>query len=255
MNTHGRSIVTLIAILAGISVSASKVLAQHAPPGSTSPPRVTEPYSIETFGAFRDLLLKGDFSPKVALGPAMMRLPSTGVGAVSGARGEIAILDGKLIVSYGKPDAAPLPADETAALLATGKVKEWQSVRVDADVPLAGVEFFLAQLAKAHGLDLEKSFPFQMRGIFAPYGMHVNAAPIDGPHGMGLPMAIMIERKGDSIAGSVAGFYVSPALVGTVTHGGERVHAHWVASDGQSTAHLDFWGIKAGTILMLPKPE
>jgi alpha-acetolactate decarboxylase len=252
---RSNSIITLISIVAGIGMSAFQVLAQHVPPGGTSPPHGAEPYGIKTFGAFRELMLKGDFSPKVVIRSVMMQMPSTGVGAISDARGEITILDGKLIVSYGKPDGRPVQADETAALLAIGKVKEWQSVRVDVDVPLAGVEVFLAQIAKAHGLDPEKSFPFQLRGIFAPYGMHVNAAPIDGPHGMGLPMAIMVERKGDSIAGSVAGFYVSRALVGIATHGGERAHAHWVAADGQSTAHLDFWGIKAGTMLMLPKPE
>jgi hypothetical protein len=255
MKTRRNSIVMLILILAGFGLSASTGLAQHASPVSTTPPRSAEPYSIETFGVFRDLMLKGDFSPKVAIGSVMTRLPSTGVGAVSGARGEITILDGKLIISYGKPNGFQVQADETAALLATGKVKEWQSVRVDVDVPLAGVEVFLAQVAKVHGLDPEKSFPFQVRGILAPYGMHVNAAPIDGLHDMGLPMAIMVERKGDAIAGSVAGIHVSRALVGVVTHGGERVHAHWVASDGQSTAHLDFWGIKAGTMLLLPKPE
>ena len=86
-----------------------------------------------------------------------------------------------------------------------------------------------------------------------PYVMHVNAAPIDGPHGMGLPMAITVERKGDEIAGSVAGLFVSPALVGVVSHGGKRTHAHWIAADGRSTAHLDRWGIKAGTTLMLPQ--
>jgi hypothetical protein len=37
--------------------------------------------------------------------------------------------------------------------------------------------------------------------------------------------------------------------------GGERIHAHWVSADGASTAHLDLWGIRAGTELMLPKPE
>jgi hypothetical protein len=96
---------------------------------------------------------------------------------------------------------------------------------------------------------------FRARAGKSPSPTDVNAAPIDGSHGMGLPMAITVERKGDQIAGSVAGLYVSPALVGVVTHGGERAHAHWVASDGRSTAHLDLWGIKAGTILMLPKPE
>ena len=123
------------------------------------------------------------------------------------------------------------------------------------DVPPPAVESFLAQSAKAHGLTPDKSFPFQLRGTVAPFVMHVNTAPIDGSHGMGLPMAVAAERKGDEIAGSIAGLYVSAALVGTVTHGGERTHAHWVSPDGVSTAHLDLWGLKAGTILLLPKAE
>ena len=93
------------------------------------------------------------------------------------------------------------------------------------DVPPPAVELFLAQSAKAHGLTPNKSFPFQLRGTVAPFVMHVNTAPIDGPHGMGLPVAVTAERKGDEIAGSIAGLYVSAALVGTVTHGGERTHA------------------------------
>jgi hypothetical protein len=63
--------------------------AQHSPPSGASSPRAEEPYSIEAFGVFRDLMLQGDFTPKVAIGLVMSRLPSTGVGAVSGARGEI----------------------------------------------------------------------------------------------------------------------------------------------------------------------
>jgi hypothetical protein len=68
-------------------------------------------------------------------------------------------------------------------------------------------------------------------------------------------MANTVQHKGDTVGGSVAGMYVSAALVGVVTHGSERTHARWVAGDGASTAHLDLWGIKAGTILLLPKPE
>jgi hypothetical protein len=72
---------------------------------------------------------------------------------------------------------------------------------------------------------------------------------------MGRPMAITVERNGDEIPGRVAGLYVSSDLMGVVTHGGERTHSHWVGMDGSETAHLDRWGIKAGTRLMLPKPE
>lgn len=92
-----------------------------------------------------------------------------------------------------------------------------------------------------------------MRGTLTPYIMHVTVAPTGGPHGMGLPMAIPVERKGEQINGQVAGLYVSANLMGVATHGGERTHAHWVSSDGGSTAHLDRWGLKAGATLMLPK--
>ncbi len=236
-------------VLAGVAS------AQHAKPGGPPAPNVPAPFSIETFGVFRDLILRGDFGAKAVLGEVMSRSPSTGVGAVSGARGEITIADGKLIVSYGKSDARPAPHAETAALLATGRVKEWQTIELVSDVAPAALEAFLAQTAKARGLDPDKSFPFQLRGAFGPYVMHVNAAPTGGPYGMGLPMAITVESKGDNIAGSVAGLYVSLSLVGIATHGGERTHAHWISADGASTAHLDVWGVKAGTTLLLPKPE
>jgi hypothetical protein len=41
------------------------------------------PYDIEAFGAFRQLILAGDFSRKVDLTDAMARHPTTGVGAVT----------------------------------------------------------------------------------------------------------------------------------------------------------------------------
>jgi hypothetical protein len=240
---------------AGLILLTGLAFAQHREPERSPASSGQPPFSIETYGELRNLMLRGDFSANAALGEIMRRSPSTGVGSMSGGRGEITIADGKLIVSYGKPAARPSPQAETAALLATARVKEWQTVQVASAVAPTALEAFLAQVAKAHGLDPDKSFPFQLRGTFGPYVMHVNAAPTDGPHGMGLPMAITVESRGDDIAGSAAGLYVSPALVGIATHGGQRTHAHWVSPDGASTAHLDLWGIKAGTILLLPKPE
>ncbi len=57
-----------------------------------------------------------------------------------------------------------------------------------------------------------------------------------------------------AINGKVAGIYASRDLVGIVSHGGTRTHSHWVATDDKSTAHLDRWGLKAGAVLLLPKP-
>ena len=239
-----------IALLATLAPAAAQT-----PPASDSGLHTQrQPYAIEAFGAFRMLILEGDFSPKVVLGTVIDKHPTTGVGALSDARGEITIHDGKLIVSYGQEGNHPAADREDAALLATGTVAAWQAIAVAHDVAPDEIESFLAQTAAAHGLDPEGPFPFQVRGTLMSYAMHVNMAPTNGPHGMGQPIAIARELKGDAIDGMVAGFYVSRDLVGIVTHGGTRTHSHWVASDGASTAHLDRWGLKAGAVLSLPKP-
>jgi len=245
---------TPIAVLAMLALGPAA--AQMAPPANDSGLRAQrQPYDIHSFGAFRMLILQGDFTPKVKLKEAMANHPTTGMGAVADARGEITIYDGKLIVSYGK-EAPPHPAAETepAALLATATAKAWQTITVDHDVAPDDIDGFLSQMAGAHGLNAEGPFPFQIRGTLASYAMHVNAAPTNGPHGMGQPIAVTRESKGDAIAGMVAGIYVSRDLIGIVTHGGTRTHSHWLAPDFSATAHLDRWGLKAGAALMLPKP-
>jgi len=230
-----------------------------ANPAEPQPPTegihtMRQPFNIEAFGAFRMLILSGDFGRKVDLATAMAKRPATGVGALSDARGEISIHDGKLIVSYGREEPHPAAEAESAALLAIGSVAGWQTIAVEHDIAPHNIEPFLARAAGAHGLDPEGPFPFQVHGTLTAYVMHVNSMPTNGPHGMGQPIAITRESKGDAIDGAVAGFYASRDLVGVVSHGGTRTHSHWVAPDTQSTAHLDRWGLKAGAVLSLPKP-
>lgn len=242
------------AVLGALLVSTA--LAQKQPPAhQANPPLHTasEPYDLESFGSFSLMMLQGDFSPAVILGEAMAKHPSTGLGAIARARGEITIYDGKLYLAYGKPGERPAPEKEAASLLAIARVDEWQSIAIDRDIAPEAVEGFIADSAKSHGLDPEKSFPFELRGSVAPYVMHVNIVPTRGPHGMGQPMATTIETKGEEIPGKIAGLFVTSSLVGIVTFNGERIHAHWLAPDNQWTAHLDRWGIKRGATLFLPK--
>jgi len=213
-----------------------------------------EPYGVETWGEFRKIIMQGDFGAKVQLPEVLRKHPTVGVGAVADGRGEITIQDGTLIISYGKPAIThPDPNMEAAALLQVASAREWQRVTVDRDVAPAQIELYVANAARSHGLDADKSFPFEIEGTLISYLMHVNAAPTGGPHGMGYPIAVTVESRGDEIDGRVAGLYVSADLIGIATHGGERIHAHWVARDGSSTAHLDQWGVKAGAALLLPK--
>ena len=60
--------------------------------GAPALPQALQPYNIETFGVFRNLMMTGDFSAKVRLDDAMAKHPTTGVGALADARGEIMIV-------------------------------------------------------------------------------------------------------------------------------------------------------------------
>ena len=238
-----------------LAVTSHPASAQAGMPSGDGATQQTDgPFRVATFGVFRKMLSEGDFTPKVPLAAVMAKQPTTGVGAVADARGEITVFDGKLIVSYGKPAAQTDPSQDSAALLTFGSAPAWQSIAVKKDVAPAEIETFIASTAKAYGLDPEQSFPFEIEGTILSYVMHVNIGPTNGPHGMGYPIAVTNERKGERIEGRVAGLYVAARLMGIATHGGERTHAHWVAADGAATAHLDRWGLAAGAILRLPKP-
>jgi hypothetical protein len=244
MRFHGVAVATLMLLAAGLA------MAQVPPSGVRTQ---VSAYGLKTFGTFRALILQGDFAPKVNVRDVMTERPTTGVGAVADARGEISIYDGKLIISYGKPGSQPAESEQ-AALLAVATAPAWQLVTVDHDVLPEEIDAFLSRTAGAHGLDPEGPFPFQVRGVLRFYVMHVNAAPTNGPHGMGQPIAVTVESKGETLNGAVAGLYASRDLVGVVSHGGARTHAHWVASDASATAHLDRWGLQSGSVLSLPKP-
>jgi hypothetical protein len=240
---------------AGLTVlAAGTTLAQMPAMGDATTHTLHQPFDVETFGAFRNIMMGGEFGAQVRLDTVMAKHPTVGVGALSEARGEITIYDGRLIVSYGKADTPAEGPLESAALLAIASVGGWQSVPVEKDVPPREVESFIAVAAKTHGVDPEISFPFEVRGSIGPYVMHVNAAPTNGEHGMDLPMAVTVQDKGDRLDSLVAGLYASLDLMGIATHGGERTHAHWVSLDMAKTAHLDRWGLKAGAFLLLPKP-
>jgi hypothetical protein len=157
-------------------------------------------------------------------------------------------------MSYGKVPPTN-SASERAALLATARVDGWQSVPVENDVPPNEIEAFISVAARTHGIDPTVSFPFEVRGNIGPYVMHVNEGPTNGEHGMGMPMAVTVQSKGDRLDGVVAGLYASLDLVGIATHGGERTHSHWASRDMTKTAHLDQWGLRAGAFLLIPKAQ
>jgi len=207
-----------------------------------------DPYAIVTFGEFREMAMQRDYAAKTTLAAALADGASDGVGALADARGEITIVDGVPVITYGGAAEHPPAAEENAMLLTTAIVRAWQEIPVGRDVPPGDLEPFLAKQAKTHGFDPEGSFPFRLHGTVTAYVLHVTSGP-----GSGHPPLTQETRKGDAVDGLVVGLYVAPQLVGIATHPGERTHSHWVSENRRQTAHLDAWGIRSGAVLLLPK--
>jgi alpha-acetolactate decarboxylase len=264
-----RPVVTaaVVGVLACVAAIVTAAQAQHArPPEHSAPARTAAPnaalrqgpFGVRAYGKFRDMAQGQDYQPKAKLGDVKAEGATDAVGALSGLRGEITMLDGRFIVSYGDGcTACPPPHAETATLLATGKVAEWTAPIVLPE-SLAGkaLEHFIVARAKAAGLDMSIPFPVRLKGTLTDVSMHVLKAPnakFTG-HGSAHPMAALDEIKAAALAGEVIGFFAPPALAGVISHPGEPFHFHWVDEARSKTAHIDAFGMAKGAVLSLPKP-
>jgi acetolactate decarboxylase len=237
-----------------VRVQAQGSMQQPPAPGSQS---AQYPFNFKAYGVFRSMITERKYLPIVRLKDAVNSRATDAVGAVSGLRGEISMIEGRLIISYGVDCGATCPtaAAETAALLATASARNWHSIPIDKDLDAKATETFIRERAKANGLDETKPFPFRISGTLTDFVMHVNAAPNPRFKGRGSfdEMAITGFTKGPRIAGYVVGFYAPPSLQGVITDTGEFFHSHFIDEQRAMTAHLDTFGIAAGSTLMLPR--
>lgn len=184
---------------AAVAIATLAEAQHHQPPaqGHALPPVATVidpgPFSAEVYGAFRSMMQK-DNSPKVELGRAMARGTDIAVGAASGLRAEITVVDGRPIISYGDDcRTCPPPHAETATLLVTGRVKTWaRPIQLPDDLSGHALDRFIIEQANKAGLDMKHPFPIRIRGTLTNVAMHVikSANPKFGGHGSAQPMAL-----------------------------------------------------------------
>lgn len=230
---------------------------QHASAASMSGPEAQGAFVVRSFGAYRNMLQKRDYAPKVILGEAKALGATDAVGAVSSLRGEITMIDGRFVVSYGGGCTnCPSPHSETATLLGAGQVTEWsQAILLPADLSGKALDDFIIAQAKSAGLDTSKPFPVRLKGTLINVAMHVIEAPNAGftGHGSNVPMAKQDEYKHATLTGEVVGLYAPADMQGVLSHPGEPFHFHWVDDQRTRTAHLDAFGMQKGAMLVLPK--
>ena len=213
------------------------------------------PFGFVHHGDFRRIHHHGESSGKVDLSALSQAPGGWGLGALAGLRGEIVQVDGRLLVSRGSdPEGrvSPPAPDASAALFAGGRGAAWRDVSVPRGVDRQDFEAFVAEQAKAHGLDLDQPFPFRVEGRFPRLEWHVVTGAPSGPPGQGRPHAERRLFRQDGERGQLVAIYTGAALEGVVSHPGERFHLHFVDAGITASGHVDHYEVAAGSILKLP---
>jgi len=228
----------------------------HAPAAPNASAAPQGAFAVRSFGAFRDMVQKQDHTPRVNLGDVKSAGATDAVGAVSGLRGEVTMLDGRLVISYGGGCRhCPPPHAETATLLGAGKAAAWSPpIALPADLSGKALDEFIVAQAKSAGIDMSKPFPVRLKGTLIDVEMHVIEAPNPGlsGHGSKVHMAKQDEYKHATLPGEVVGLYAPTSMQGVLSHPGEPFHFHWVDDARTRTAHLDAFGMRKGAALMPP---
>jgi alpha-acetolactate decarboxylase len=247
-----------LSLLLVLVLPALPVFAQHgAAPPAPQDAAGANPFEFSVQGVFRDMVQRRDFESKTTLAAAIGAGATEGVGALSGLRGEVTIVQGRAVVTCGSRATCARAEGESATLLATAKARAWgQPMALPADMGNGELGDFIDSQARARGLSLSQPFPLRVVGALANVRMHVVSAPNPkfAGHGAAEPMAIQDEEFERDLDGEVVGVRVPPSVRGVATHPGEAFHFHWVDTARTRTAHLDEFRVKAGALLLLPLP-
>jgi acetolactate decarboxylase len=225
----------------------------------TTPPARPWKGRIDLYGTMREVMMEGKTEGRVELAPLQGDARLVGIGALEGLAGEVVLLEG---VAWCTRSGA-LGTLEThagaeqgvrATMLASARVSSWFTLPVPAGLSASGIEAFVAQAARDHGLGRTQTFPFLIEGGFRDMRAHVLHGRCPNM-GSGPPETEPVRRLIPSAHGRLVGFYTELAP-GTLTHMGEKTHVHLLVKEGESlVAHVDELQIDAGAVLKLPLAE
>ena len=214
------------------------------------------PSTVQVWGALHAIMAEGKSEATVALADVVPGPHTWALGALSGLRGEILVLDDRALASYPDDGKVALDEDargEKATLLVAARVGEWMRVPLTADIPAAELDARIGELAAANGVDVTRPFAFRIEGRLLDVSWHVldgSKLPATATHDERMHAAI--RGNAPSAEGSALGFY-STQHGGVFTHMGRRTHVHaWLRGEGVM-GHCDEVGVGAGSVLFLPR--
>jgi alpha-acetolactate decarboxylase len=212
--------------------------------------------AVDTYGALHEIMHGGDTGPKADLAKLLPGPHLHAIGALSGLRGEITIVDDEVWLAYPQADGSARvtvsdASSEKATLLVTARVSRWTSITIPRAVTSATLDADIETLLRDAGIDTERPVPIAIDGPLVELDWHV----VDGSKlgdGAGHEDHVRTAVRGHlaTATGSLVGFF-SKHHAGVFTHMGRTTHLHAIVRGANVMGHVDATGIAAGAVLRI----
>lgn len=210
---------------------------------------------VHHHGALRNLM-DGDLNTVVQLDSLYGKDNLYALGAFSNLKGEIQIFNGSPINARVENEKIIIDSsfNESASLLVYAQIPVWTEITIPASVKTKdALEKFIQASALEKRFDMDKPFPFHIKGEISSLDWHV----IDWPEG---DTAHTHEKhKNSGLNGTIndkeveiIGFF-SLHHKGIFTHHTTNMHMHFKTEDRSLAGHVDDLQLGNDTKLKLPK--
>ena len=216
----------------------------------------TKLFKVEYNGALKNMMHKGDISAKVDLALFENTKHFYALGAIENLKGEIQIFDSRPYNTMFIDSTLTFDNsfNKKATLLVYASVSKWKSINIpDSIVTYEQLESYIAQVAKENKINIDKPFPFLIKGTLKSFDWHVinwkdgdtehshEKHIISGPHGT------INNRQVEML-----GFY-SDSHHTVFTHHTTNMHIHVKTADHKIAGHVD--GLTLGKEMVLKLPD
>lgn len=211
-------------------------------------------FEVQYFGALKNMMHQGDITAKANLEDLKESKNLYALGALENLKGEILILDSKPFISAEKNEALSIDNSfkHKATLLVYSSVKEWKSSNIpDSIISYEELEKHIAQKAKELAIDVDKPFPFLIKGKAKSFDWHViNWKDGDTEHSHEKHINSGLNGTATEQEVEILGFY-SNKHHAIFTHHSTNMHLHVKTTDNRISGHVDGLTLGKGMTLEL----
>jgi len=205
-------------------------------------------------GVLHEIMMEQKIGANAALDDFKKTPNLYALGALKGLTGEILIMNGDPVNSFskGKEIIFDRSFSKEATLLVYSTVKTW--TRVDLNLNTSGLmelQSIINQEALKAGIDINKAFPFLIKGKLSQIEWHIINATEAKEQSHEAFKKAGLKGVSNEIDAQILGFY-SQNHEGVFTHRGSFLHMHFIDKEETKMGHVDNLKVNGTISLFFP---